>query len=210
MQLPSEPLRWSGTHPAALWVSPDQWLLVDESRSVRQLIGYCDRGLGEILHNATDSSDALTCITVGGAGARGLLAMLSGVDFDAGRFAAGQCVRTRMAKVAVLVRAMIDGQFELFVDRSVGPYLETVAASRGARSQPPAFPRIVLTSSTEQDSPARIQTGEILVALSRNRYFQYRMGRQQPAETDLSGWASEVGVRRTQPSHGTRSRRRRG
>lgn len=124
LQLPSEPLRWSGTSPAALWVSPDQWLLVDEARSAQQLIGYCDAALGDTLHSATDSSDALTCITVGGAGARGLLAMLSGVDFDAGRFAAGQCVRTRMAKVAVLVRAMIDGQFELFVDRSVGPYLE--------------------------------------------------------------------------------------
>ena len=124
LQLPSEPLRWSGTSPAALWVSPDQWLLIDEVRSVEQLIGYCDAALGEILHNATDSSDALTCMTVEGVGARGLLAMFSGVDCDAGRFAPGQCVRTRMAKVAVLVRAMIDDRFELFVDRSVGPYLE--------------------------------------------------------------------------------------
>jgi len=124
MQLPSTPLRWSGTDPAALWVSPDQWLLVGEAGSAEQLIGRCEAALEGILHNATDATDALTCIELEGVGARDLLAAFSGVDYDAGRFQAGQCVRTRMAKVAVLVRALADDRFELFVDRSVGGYLE--------------------------------------------------------------------------------------
>ena len=124
MQLPAEPLRWSGSDPAALWVSPDQWLLVGESGSPGQLIQRCEDRLGGILHNATDATDALTCIAVEGAGARGLLAMLSGIDFHASRFRPGQCARTRMAKVAVLVRSVEGHRFELFVDRSVGAYLE--------------------------------------------------------------------------------------
>ena len=124
MQLPSEPLRWLGTDPAALWISPDQWLLIGEVGSVDNLIARCTTALDGILHNAIDSSDALTCLLVEGAGARDLLAILSGVDFDASRFQAGQCVRARLAKVAVLVRAMNGERFELFVDRSSGAYLE--------------------------------------------------------------------------------------
>ncbi len=124
MQLPSQPMHWAGVDPAALWISPDQWLLVGESGSADDLVARCATELAGILHNATDSSDALTCISIGGAGARELLAMLSGIDFDASRFSAGQCVRTRMAKVAVLVRALTGDRFELFIDRSVGTYLE--------------------------------------------------------------------------------------
>ena len=124
MQLPTEPLRWAGADPTAMWVSPDQWLLASAAGSPEQLIRRCEIALGDILHHATDASDALICIEVEGAGARGLLAMLSGVDFDATRLWAGQCVRTRMAKVAVLVRALDNDRFELFVDRSVGEYLE--------------------------------------------------------------------------------------
>lgn len=124
MQLPTEPLRWTGTDPAALWVSPDQWLLAGATGSQEQLIRRCEIALGDILHHATDASDALICIVVEGAGARGLLAMLSGVDCDANRLRAGQCVRTRMAKAAVLVRALDNDRFELFVDRSIGEYLE--------------------------------------------------------------------------------------
>lgn len=124
MQLPTEPLRWAGTDPAVMWVSPDQWLLASSADSSEQLIRRCEIVLGDILHHATDASDALICILVEGAWARGLLAMLSGVDWDATRLRAGQCVRTRMAKVAVLVRALDDDRFELFVDRSVGEYLE--------------------------------------------------------------------------------------
>ena len=124
MQLPTEPLRWAGADPTAMWVSPDQWLLASAAGSPEQLIRRCEIALGDILHHATDASDALICIEVEGAGARGLLAMLSGVDCDATRLRAGQCVRTRMAKVAVLLRALDNDRFELFVDRSVGEYLE--------------------------------------------------------------------------------------
>jgi sarcosine oxidase subunit gamma len=122
--LPTEPLTSAGDDPAALWVSPDQWLLLSDSRTPAALAAHCQQALGDILHNATDSSDALACFLVEGRGARALLAMASGVDFDAGAFPPGSCVRTKFAKVAVLIRATGAESFDLFLDRSAAHYLE--------------------------------------------------------------------------------------
>lgn len=122
LELPSAGA-WSGADPQALWVGPDQWLLVSHRQSADALIARCGQALEGVLHHAVDSSDALHCLVVEGAGARMLLAMGSGVDFDPGRFKAGQCARTRLAKVAVLIAALESERFELYADRSVSVYL---------------------------------------------------------------------------------------
>lgn len=124
LTLPVEPLASAGQDPVALWVSPDQWLLVSESASAVDVADRCGKALGDILHNATDASDALACFLVEGTGARDLLAMGSGVDFDRSAFPPGRCVRTRFAKLAVLIHATGTERFELLFDRSAAGYLE--------------------------------------------------------------------------------------
>jgi heterotetrameric sarcosine oxidase gamma subunit len=114
---------WSGADPQALWAAPDQWLLVSRQQSPDALIAHCAGALAGVLHHAVDESDALHCLALEGAGARTLLAMGSGVDFDPERFKAGRCARTRLAKVAVLVAALEGERFELYADRSIGAYL---------------------------------------------------------------------------------------
>jgi hypothetical protein len=69
-----------------------------------------------------EQRSADTCLVIAGSGARDLLAMGSGVDFQPMVFGSGKCVRTRIAKLAVIVRALTDERFELFVDRSAGRY----------------------------------------------------------------------------------------
>ena len=123
-RLPLAPLTVDEGEPAALWVGPDQWLIVSQSRPAERVLADLAARLDGILHLASDASDALALLTVEGAGARGLLAMLSGIDYDPGQFRPGRCVRTRMAKVAVVVRAVEEDRFELYVDRSVAAYLE--------------------------------------------------------------------------------------
>jgi sarcosine oxidase subunit gamma len=59
---------------------------------------------------------------IAGSGARDLLAMGSGVDFHPMVFGSGKCLRTRIAKLAVIVRALAEERFELFVDRSASQY----------------------------------------------------------------------------------------
>jgi sarcosine oxidase subunit gamma len=122
--LPVEPLASAGQDPVALWMSPDQWLLVSESASAADVMNRCGKALGDILHNATDASDALACFLVEGPGARDLLATGSGVDFDDRAFPPGRCVRTRFAKLAVVVHAVGAERFELIFDRSAAQYLE--------------------------------------------------------------------------------------
>jgi heterotetrameric sarcosine oxidase gamma subunit len=107
-----------------LWIAPDQWLLIDDTASSSQLIEDVRSRLGTVLHSATDASDALACFLVGGPATRRLLAMGSGVDFDRRSFEPGKCVRTRFAKLAVLIRAIEGDRFELFFDSSVAEYLE--------------------------------------------------------------------------------------
>ena len=122
--LPLAPLTSRAGEPTALWIAPDQWLLMSSDETAEILAGRIERSLGDLLHHATDASDALACFVVSGRAARGLLAMGSGVDFDERAFGPGRCVRTRFAKIAVVVHCVAADRFELIFDRSVVLYLE--------------------------------------------------------------------------------------
>jgi Sarcosine oxidase gamma subunit len=122
--LPTEPLTSRAGDPSVLWIGPDQWLYLSETVPAPQLIEQVDRILPNVIHVATDVSDALACFLVEGPAARALLAMASGVDFDETAFAAGRCVRTKFARMAVVIHAAAPDRFELFLDRSGADYLE--------------------------------------------------------------------------------------
>ena len=122
--LPTAPLTSRPGDPTALWLAPDQWLLTSSTERAEALVGRIERSLGDRLHLATDASDALACFVVSGPDARGLLAMGSGVDFHERAFVPRQCVRTKFARIAVVVHCVEVDQFELIVDRSVAHYLE--------------------------------------------------------------------------------------
>jgi heterotetrameric sarcosine oxidase gamma subunit len=122
--LPLTPLTSRTDEPTALWIAPDQWLLASSVDAAESLIGRIGLSLGDLLHHATDATDALQCFVLSGRNARGVLAMGSGVDFDTRAFAPGHCVRTRFAKVAVVVHCVAADRFELIFDRSFAHYLE--------------------------------------------------------------------------------------
>lgn len=121
--LPIEPLRWSGDDPRAIWMGPDQWLLVSATESGNALIERCTGACGELLHAATDVSSALTGLALSGSRSRRLLAMGCGLDLHAEAFRAGHCARTRFAQIPVLIVAIAPEAFELYVDRSYRQYL---------------------------------------------------------------------------------------
>ena len=109
--------------PDRLWLGPDQWLLVSRTRTADQLIDACTERLDAIRHHAVDSSAALERHVVSGRRARALLAMGCAIDFDAAGFAVGRCVRTRFARIAVVILAREPDEFELLYDRSYREYL---------------------------------------------------------------------------------------
>lgn len=107
-----------------LWLGPDQWLLVSFERTAAELIELCERNLVGMRFHAVEVSAALDRIVVRGPRTRMLLAMGSGIDCAAEALPVGTCVRTRFARIAVVLIARDTDAFELVVDRSHCDYLE--------------------------------------------------------------------------------------
>jgi sarcosine oxidase subunit gamma len=108
----------------ALWLGPDQWLLVSDRLSPSACEQRCASVLGAILHHTVDVSAALACARLYGKRVRELLAMGSGVDWRTGAFPEGGCLRTRFARILVIAHAADAGAVELYYDRSYRAYLE--------------------------------------------------------------------------------------
>lgn len=121
MDLPTEPLTASRPDPWILWLAPEQWLITSDYESADTLIARCREALGSLVHSATDASAALTCLRLEHPQAGGLLAMGSGLDYD--RLSPGQCARTRLARVPVVIVPLRTEIYELYVDRSYARYL---------------------------------------------------------------------------------------
>lgn len=117
--LPTRPSTWSGTDPEALWLAPDQWLLVARERDAASLVAACGSALERILHVASDASSALSLFRIAGRAAPDLLAMGSGVDFDASAFDERACVRTRWMHAPVIVRRVSVDVYEIYVDTTL-------------------------------------------------------------------------------------------
>ena len=122
LQLAS-PSRTSNGDPRSLWIGPDHWLLVSNSMTPASIVSNCKESLGETLYNAVDYSAGLSVLRINGANARELLATGSGLDFRAENFPIVTCSRTRFAQIAAIIVSEGPEQFDIYVDRSYGTYL---------------------------------------------------------------------------------------
>jgi sarcosine oxidase subunit gamma len=123
LQLPGQALQYQGDDPTSYWLSPDQWLITSDTRSSKDIISHIQGELSGQLYAATDMSSSNACFALSGPAARTVLAMGCGIDMHISSFSKGHCVRTRFANIPILIAAVEDNQFDLFVDRSLGRYL---------------------------------------------------------------------------------------
>lgn len=106
----------------ALWLGPDEWLVIDEKQS--DLLGACDPV--SALHAAVDVSHRNTAILVSGTGAEAVLSAGCPQDLAPAAFPVGACSRTVLGKVeVVLYRTAVDG-FRVEVWRSFSDYAFTL------------------------------------------------------------------------------------
>ena len=117
------PLSVGAGDPQSLWLGPDRWLLVSDSKKPVELMDSCGDALSDVLHNAVDYSSGLSVMRVAGPGARWLLASGTGFDLRPQRFATGSCCRTRLAQIAAVIVAAAAERFDVYVDRSYETYL---------------------------------------------------------------------------------------
>ena len=120
---PLEPNRWTGVrNRAAVWLGPDEWLLIapdGESRGI-------ERDLHEALPekarlSVVDVSHNYTTLHLSGSRAREVLAKGCALDLHRLSFHAGDCAQTLLAKTRVILRA-VDEEIELWIRNSFASY----------------------------------------------------------------------------------------
>jgi sarcosine oxidase subunit gamma len=119
LDLPTKP-RTSGHagSRSALWLGPDEWLVIDESGE--DLVALA--AASSALHAATDVSHRNTAVFVSGPGAEATLSAGCPQDLSLDAFPVGACSRTLFGKVEVVILRIDAETFRVECWRSFAPY----------------------------------------------------------------------------------------
>jgi len=126
LQLPLEPdTVVRAGELTALWLGPDEWLLVGPPGGERELESRIREAAGEEPVSVTDVSAQRTTVLVAGAGARGLLAHGCSLDLHPRAFGSGRCAQTTLGRtqVVLVAREEPSAGFWVLVRSSFAGYL---------------------------------------------------------------------------------------
>ena len=113
---------------SALWLGPDEQLLVGPESAHAQLAGRVAGALDGIAHSLVDVSHRQCAIEMSGPSATTLLAMACPLDLDLSVTPVGFCTRTVYAKAEVVLWRQAPQQFQLQAWRSFLPYVTGLLA----------------------------------------------------------------------------------
>jgi sarcosine oxidase, subunit gamma len=118
---------------AALWLGPDEWLLLNVGTAAEEAPPALAQALAELPHSLVDVSHRQVAIALSGPRAPLLLAAGCPLDLDPGAFPAGMCTRTMLAKTEIILWRTGTLAFRLEVWRSFAAYVAAflVEAERG-------------------------------------------------------------------------------
>lgn len=102
----------------ALWLGPDEWLVIDEGES-GLMTAAANSG---VLHSATDVSHRNTAILVEGPGAAAAINVGCPQDLSLKAFPVGACTRTIFGKVEIVLLRTAEDAFRVEVWRSFSDY----------------------------------------------------------------------------------------
>src|SRR5205823_6378783 len=88
---------------AALWLGPDEWLLIAPEPPPRRLAAALAEALTGLPHSLVDVSHRQSALALSGPQATTLLAAGCPLDLDPAPFPVGMCTRTILAKAEVLL-----------------------------------------------------------------------------------------------------------
>lgn len=125
--LPGEPNTTAeGRGLTALWLGPDEWLVVshgaDAGLPARAAAAFAGRD-----HVPVDVGDARTVIRVAGRHAGAVLARTCPLDFAGSAMAPGRCARSVFARTAALIHVLPEAaghgsRYDVYVHRSFADY----------------------------------------------------------------------------------------
>jgi sarcosine oxidase, subunit gamma len=113
---------------AALWLGPDEWLLLADSGAPPAFTARAHEALASLPHSLVDVSHRQSGLAVGGPHAVALLSAGCPLDLDPGAFPVGMCTRTMLAKSEVVLWRTAAEEFRLEVWRSFVPYVSQFLA----------------------------------------------------------------------------------
>jgi sarcosine oxidase subunit gamma len=123
--LPIDPNTWSGVDGGeALWLGPDEWLVVSQTGSADTVVDDVRRRLAGHDHSAVDVSANRVVIELTGPRRMELLQAGCGIDLHARVWHEGACAQTLLANVAVVLQERNDAT-RVFVRPSFVGYLVT-------------------------------------------------------------------------------------
>jgi sarcosine oxidase subunit gamma len=109
----------------ALWLGPDEWLIVGPDGEQTALDRGLRDALGEAFGSVTDVSANRTLLEIRGTLASDLLAHGVSIDLDARSFGPGRCAQTLLAKAQVIVERRGEPAFVVYVRTSFAAYVAT-------------------------------------------------------------------------------------
>ncbi len=122
--LPREACRASGTTArAALWLGPDEWLLIAPDGEADVITAAVAAGLTGAPASIVDVSDRQVGIEVRGAKAAEAINAFNPLDLDIHAFPAGMCTRTVFAKAEIVLWRTATETFRIEVWCSFAPYV---------------------------------------------------------------------------------------
>lgn len=129
MVLPTEPnTSTSQGQVTALWLGPDEWLLICPASETGSLMGSLSAALHAVHAALTEVTDGQVTIRLSGPNARDVLAKGCPLDLHRRTFSTGSAARSTLAQASVLLHLVQDGPkrgpvFDLYVARSFARYL---------------------------------------------------------------------------------------
>lgn len=123
--LPERANTWSGgADRAAIWLGPDQWLVVAGEGRADVLCERLAAALQGIHASVTDVSANRTQIEISGSLARLVLAKGCSLDLHGSRFGAGRSSQAALAKASVILQCLEgSAAFRVYVRNSFADYL---------------------------------------------------------------------------------------
>lgn len=113
---------------AALWLGPDERLLIGTAGAPDEMVGLLQRALTGMPHSLVETSHAQTAFEVSGAGATAALNIGCPLDLDPEVFPVDMCTRTVFAKAQVILWRTGRETFRVEVARSFAPYVTKILA----------------------------------------------------------------------------------
>lgn len=107
----------------AIWLAPDEWLVVGPDGQRESLEHALRGGLNGQFGSIVDVSANRTMLEIRGARALELLAHGLSIDLDARSFPPGHCAQTLLAKAQVIVERSTESAFQLHARSSFATYV---------------------------------------------------------------------------------------